>query len=213
MSCSSSSNSINKQVIISLHGYSHEVCVAITHAGYWQQLIRKTDVSINFHGKYIPKEVDSICNELRLQLIIQIPVNKDKNQIDLIVNRICHDLILFDNYDEPVYDVNNRQMLVFGSLFNSLPIGIFSFERNLLGEDSCKIKELEHLFECTINVDKLSSNRYRFRICHEHFIIMDLVAIQIQSIVKQVQHQYVIAFGRYLKQTLFQSMERSEVYL
>ncbi|CAF1390729.1 unnamed protein product [Adineta ricciae] len=104
-------------------------------------------------------------------------------------------------------------MLVFGSLFNSLPNGTFSFERNLLGEDSCKVKELEHLFECTIGVDKLSSNRYRFRICHDNLVVMDLVAIQIQSIVKQVQHQYVIAFSRYLKQTLFQSAERSEVYL
>ena len=39
---------------------------------------------------------------------------------------------------------------------------------------------------------------------------MDLVAIQIQSIVKQVQHQYVIAFGRYLKQALFQSVRTEE---
>jgi hypothetical protein len=38
MSIFSSSGSTGKQKIISLRGLSHEICVAVTGAAYWQQV-------------------------------------------------------------------------------------------------------------------------------------------------------------------------------
>ncbi|UJR29174.1 hypothetical protein I4U23_010388 [Adineta vaga] len=168
-------NCHDKQAIISLHDYSHEVCVAATQLEYWQQLIKRTNIMITCHGEYIPKEFDLICNEinkLQLHLIIQTQNENDKKQID-------------------------RMRIDIHRTF-------------LLGEQNCNINELENTFNCSIIIDKLSSKRYRFTIRHEKLIIMDLVGIQIQSIVRQVQSQYVIAFARYFGRSLLNSMERIE---
>ncbi|CAF5115787.1 unnamed protein product, partial [Rotaria sp. Silwood1] len=42
----SSSGSTGKTACISLHGLSHEVCVAATQAEYWQQLKQNSNISI-----------------------------------------------------------------------------------------------------------------------------------------------------------------------
>lgn len=38
MATHSISGSTGKQITISLHGLSHEVCVAVTQVSYWQQV-------------------------------------------------------------------------------------------------------------------------------------------------------------------------------
>jgi len=45
MATFSISGSTGKQVIISLHSLSHEVCVAATQTAYWQQVDLKTELT------------------------------------------------------------------------------------------------------------------------------------------------------------------------
>ncbi|CAF0719424.1 unnamed protein product [Adineta steineri] len=205
MASSVESTNIGKQVIISLGDLSHEVCVAATQVEYWQQLKKGSNISITSNGKYVPKEFKSICNEddePRLQLIIQSQYEKDNKQIDKISTRIRHDLVLFKRYNESVFDISNHQLFVFASLFNSLSTDVFSFELVLLGEQNCNIKQIEKTFNCSIVTDKLTPQRYRFTIRHKELVIMDLAAIHIQALVKQVQYQYIIAFAGTIKQSI-----------
>jgi len=144
MATFSASGSTGKQTVISLHGLSHEVCVAATQTAYWEQLTTNSNISITSSGKYVPVKLEPICNdedEPRLQLIIQSQSEQDNKQFDGIGMQIHKDLISFESNDLPIYDWENDQVIVFGSLFNSLPSDVFDTERNLIGQRNCNIKK------------------------------------------------------------------------
>ncbi|CAF1006593.1 unnamed protein product [Rotaria sordida] len=145
MGSSASLGSIGKQVCISLRGLSHEVCVAATRAEYWRQLVQNSSISIRGTGSYVPVKLQSMCNdqdESRLQLIINSQAEQDNQQIDDIYNRIRSDLTLFEQNDAPVYNYDNREVTVFGSLFNSLPMDTFNPDLHILGPQQCNSFEI-----------------------------------------------------------------------
>ncbi|UJR28003.1 hypothetical protein I4U23_009261 [Adineta vaga] len=213
MTTFSAACSTSKQVIISLRNQSHEVCVAITDRTYWEQLLQDSNISITVHGKYVPKELNSVCNEddqPRLHLIIKSQYERDLNHLDEIYSQLHMDLIKFEHHDLPIYDYDSREMIVFGSLYNSLPNETFEIDRNLLGQRNCNIKRLIHTLGCAINIEKLSSYRYRFIIKHEQHSVRNLAVIQIQALVRQAQDQYVIAFATSIGRSLTKSLEPLE---
>ncbi|CAF1621300.1 unnamed protein product [Adineta ricciae] len=206
--------STSKQVIISLRDHSHEVCVAVAEKIYWEQLIQNSNITIAVNGKYVPKELNSICSDNeqpRLHLIIQSHHEQDSNQLEDVCSQIYLDLVKFQYHDLPHFDHNFRQMLVYGSLYNSLPDETFEIDRYLLGQRNSHIKRIRHTLECAIDVERLSSYRYRFTIRHEKQSIMNLAAIQIQALVRQAQDQYIIAFATSIGRSLSGSSERSDV--
>ncbi|CAF4879811.1 unnamed protein product [Rotaria sp. Silwood1] len=213
MASFSISGSTGKQVFISLRGLSHEICVAATQTSYWQQLTNNSSITITCNGKYIPVELESFCNdddEPRLHLVIQSQHERDNKQFDIICTRIHYDLISFENNDHPIYDFVNHQVIVHGSLFNSLPIEMFDIERYLLGQRNCNIKKIRNSLTCSISVDPSMAPRYRFVIYHENQTIMDLAAIQIQALVKQAQYHYLMTYATKIGRTLIGPMEKME---
>ena len=56
MATYSISGSTGKQIIISLHGLSHEVCVAATQVSYWQQVNRDA-------GLIIERKISAVVNQ------------------------------------------------------------------------------------------------------------------------------------------------------
>ncbi|CAF1621323.1 unnamed protein product [Adineta ricciae] len=206
--------SSGKQVIISLRDHSHEVCVAASERIYWEQLTQNSSITIAVNGKYVPKELNSICSDdeqPRLHLMIQSHHERDSNQLEGVCSQIYLDLIKFKYHDLPHFDHNFRQMLVYGSLYNSLPDETFEIDRYLLGQRNSHIKRIRHTLECAIDVERLSSYRYRFAIRHEKQSIMNLAAIQIQALVRQAQDQYIIAFATSIGRSLSGSSERSDI--
>ncbi|CAF0899936.1 unnamed protein product [Adineta ricciae] len=190
--------------------YIHPVVLKI----YWEQLIQNSNITIAVNGKYVPKELNSICSDNeqpRLHLIIQSHHEQDSNQLEDVCSQIYLDLVKFQYHDLPHFDHNFRQMLVYGSLYNSLPDETFEIDRYLLGQRNSHIKRIRHTLECAIDVERLSSYRYRFTIRHEKQSIMNLAAIQIQALVRQAQDQYIIAFATSIGRSLSGSSERSDV--
>ncbi|CAF5193311.1 unnamed protein product, partial [Rotaria magnacalcarata] len=157
--------SARKQTVISLRGLSHEVCVAVTQVEYWQQLTKNSNISITCNGNYVPGELESICadeDEPRLQLVIEAHYENDRKQFDVICTRIHYDLISFENNDRPIYDSDRHQLIVYGSLFNSLPSDIFDTERYLLGQRNCNIKKIRNSLACSISIDSSMTRRHCF---------------------------------------------------
>ncbi|CAF3903737.1 unnamed protein product [Rotaria sp. Silwood2] len=213
MASFSLSGSTGKQVFISLRGLSHEVCVAATQAEYWQQLIKNSSITITCNGNYVPVELEAYCNdedEPRLHLIIQSQHEQDNKAFDIICTRIHYDLLSFENNDRPIYDFVKHQVIVFGSLFNSLPSDIFDTERYLLGQRNCNVKKIRNSLTCSISVDQLTTHRYRFTIFHEKQTIMDLAAIEIQALVKQTQNHYIMGYATKIGRTLIGPIEQME---
>ncbi|CAF0885727.1 unnamed protein product [Rotaria sordida] len=213
MASFSISGSTGKQQFISLRGLSHEVCVAATQPEYWQQLTKYSSISITYNGNYVPAELESFCNdedEPRLHLIIKSQYEQDNKQFDIICTRIHYDLISFENNDRPIYDSDKNQVIVFGSLFNSLPNDIFDTERYLLGQRNCNIKKIRNSLACSISVDQSMPHRYRFTIYHEKQTIMDLAAVQIQSLVRQAQNHYIMIYATKIGRTLIGPTEHME---
>ncbi|CAF3915474.1 unnamed protein product [Rotaria sordida] len=213
MGSSASLGSIGKQVCISLRGLSHEVCVAATRAEYWRQLVQNSSISIRGTGSYVPVKLQSMCNdqdESRLQLIINSQAEQDNQQIDDIYNRIRSDLTLFEQNDAPVYNYDNREVTVFGSLFNSLPMDTFNPDLHILGPQYCNITKIKKSLACSIIVESLTNTtvdssmayRYRFTIYHEKRITLDFAVMQIQALVRQAQESYFMMYSIKIGRTL-----------
>ncbi|CAF3456711.1 unnamed protein product [Rotaria sp. Silwood1] len=194
----SSSGSTGKTACISLHGLSYEVCVAATQAEYWQQLKQNSNISISSIGNYVPVELGSLCNdeeEPKLQLIIQSQSEQDNEQFDIICDRIHYDLMLFETNDRPVYDYVQHQVIVSGSLFNSLK-DIFDTERQILGQ---RVSE-KYLY--------LNKHQTIILELHEKRTIMDLAVMQIQELVRQAQSSYFTMYVTKIGRTLLGPTEQ-----
>ncbi|CAF3390409.1 unnamed protein product [Rotaria socialis] len=205
--------STRKQTFISLRGLSHEVCVAATQVEYWQQLTKNSNISITCNGNYVPGELESICadeDEPRLQLVIESHYENDRKQFDGICTRIHYDLISFENNDRPIYDPDRHQLIVYGSLFNSLPSDMFDTERYLLGQRNCNIKKIRNSLACSISIDSSMARRHCFIIYHEKQTIMDLAAIELQALVRQAQNHYIMCYATKIGRTLIGPIERME---
>ncbi|CAF4111207.1 unnamed protein product, partial [Rotaria sordida] len=193
MGNSSSSGSTGKQVCISLRGLSHEVCVAATRAEYWRQLVQNSSISIRGTGSYVPVKLQSMCNdqdEPRLQLIINSQAEQDNQQIDDIYSRIRTDLALFEQNDAPVYNYDNREVTVFGSLFNSLPMDTFNPDLHILGP---QVRE-KYLY--------LNNHRIIILVFHEKRITLDFAVMQIQALVHRAQDSYFMMYSIKIGRTL-----------
>ncbi|CAF1226952.1 unnamed protein product, partial [Rotaria sordida] len=207
---SSSSGSTGKQVCISLRGLSYEVCVAATRAEYWRHLVQNSSISIRGIGSYVPVKLQSMCNdqdEPRLQLISNSQAEQDNQQIDDIYNRIRSDLTLFEQNDAPYH---NREVTVFGSLFNSLLMNTFNPDLHILGPQYCNITTIKKSLACSIIVESLTNTtvdssmayRYRFTIYHEKRITLDFAVMQIQALVHRAQDSYFMMYSIKIGRTL-----------
>ncbi|CAF1524032.1 unnamed protein product, partial [Adineta steineri] len=204
-------SSTGEQLILSLHNKPHHVCVAATQAMYWQQFTENSTISIKASGKYVPSELAWICSdeeEPRLHLILRAQCEADIQLLGDIYCQIIYDLLRFEGHDHATYDWVKQEVIVFGSLFNSLPSTIFETDRHLLGQRNCNIKKIRNILGCSIDVDQPMTQRYRFRIRHVNRTVMDVAAIQIQALVRQAQDQYLIAFAMSIGRTLVDPTER-----
>ncbi|CAF1183177.1 unnamed protein product [Rotaria sordida] len=194
---------------VSLSGYSHETCVALTQPSYWKQLKKKGKmISISVKGNYVPKEFENIIwddEPRRLELIIKSKDEQDKKALQDISFKIYDRFISLPkkNPYPPIQDIRCNDLfagaysIVYGCLYNSLPTSIFDTNRYLLGEENFKIKEIEKLCEVSITVDQSAPNLYRFLISKANATNNLLAMALLEGLVKQAQYQYLLTFPFY----------------
>ncbi|CAF4485882.1 unnamed protein product, partial [Rotaria sp. Silwood2] len=104
----------------------------------------------------------------------------------------------------------NREVTVFGSLFNSLPMDIFNPDLHILGPQYCNITKIKKSLACSIIVGSLTGTmvdssiayRYHFTIYHEKQTTLNFAVMQIQALVHQAQHSYFMMYSIKIGRTL-----------
>ncbi|CAF1347121.1 unnamed protein product [Rotaria sordida] len=200
-----------KRCEISLRGYSHETCVALTQPSYWKQLKEKGKmISISVNGIYVPTKFENIIwddEPERLELIIKSKDEQDKEALKDISFEIYHRFISWPRKN-PYPSIRCNDSLtddystVYGCLYNSLPTSIFDTNRYLLGEENFKIKEIEKLCEVSITVDQSAPNLYRFLISKTFTTGNALAIALLEGLVKQAQYQYLLTFPFYHREAV-----------
>ncbi|CAF3884407.1 unnamed protein product [Rotaria sp. Silwood1] len=176
-------------------------------------LVERSNIKIQCRGNYVPVEIDvqaNAANEQTLELVIESQNEKENKKFHFIRSQILKDLNTFESHDEPINDSDSHQVIVFGSLFNSLPPDIFDTERYLLGERNCNIEKIKNSLACDISVNSLGAQRYSFIIRHNKKIIMELATIQIQALVQQAHQQYLISYANKIGQDLIGRTKQNE---
>ncbi|CAF5000396.1 unnamed protein product, partial [Rotaria sp. Silwood1] len=175
--------------------------------------VERSNIKIQCRGNYVPVEIDvqaNAANEQTLELVIESQNEKENKKFHFIRSQILKDLNTFESHDEPINDSDSHQVIVFGSLFNSLPPDIFDTERYLLGERNCNIEKIKNSLACDISVNSLGAQRYSFIIRHNKKIIMELATIQIQALVQQAHQQYLISYANKIGQDLIGRTKQNE---